>query len=304
MSKTNYKMKSSFYQTLSIYDLILLLGFIGITLFLIMNLFLFNENNRAIIYMTQKKYEEAEGILLKNLNKNFSLLYRMNLAFNYTLSSQYEKSIQEYQVIKRLLNNGNDNHKTTNVLLKQSEDRTQNFQKKSVLVQKNRQKDLLFYTSFNSAFASAQKGEINRALSFYQQALHIKSNSLETKINIELLTKAADEQNQQNKKEDSPINKEPHSSQEKKDPNNSFSDETLKNKTAQSEEKDQFEIPEDQKPNEGTSLTDKEEKEIFNKKQVEAILKSIQDQEREIRRRRMEGERQNPDKIPYNKKDW
>ena len=64
----------------------------------------FNYNNQALLYMVQKKYDQAEQKWLQALNKKSLIpFYRMNLALNYLLNNQVDKAIQEYTVTSNLV---------------------------------------------------------------------------------------------------------------------------------------------------------------------------------------------------------
>ena len=303
-------MKSPTYKIFTIYDSCLLVCFFGFISFLCISFFSFNENNKAIWYMSQRKYEKAEEVLLKNLNKNtFSLLYRLNLAFNHTLSTQYEKSIQEYQVIKRLIQNSDVNEYKLHL------NESTNQSKNETTSQTPQVKELLFYPSFNSAVAATQKGEKNRALSFYQQALSIHPDSVETKINIELLTRNTNNKSQQNQQSTQEHKNKENNSTKQKQQNSSQSTNQQKDQQkntpntdgsqSNTEKEEKNQMSEDQKKtSQGITQKNSENTQIFNEQQIETILRSIQDQEKDIRKRRMEGQKQNSRQNPNDTKDW
>lgn len=253
-----------------------------------------SHNNQALFYMVQKKYEEAEKKWKKALSENaFSPFYRMNLALNYILWDQPEKAIQEYEVTKNLLEKVNNSSK----------------------------EEVLFYNFFNSAVAVTQKRDRKRALDFYQRALVPKPNSVEVKTNIELLVQAHKSSSQDEKKE----NSKSHLSDEqrKKEGDNKGEknqnlqeDDKKKIGLAQKEDEQKQESKEENKEKNSTSDEENQDKSQFdsqagpehtrydkqnlNKKQTEAILKAILEQEKKIRERRQRERKKNP----VVEKDW
>ena len=129
-----------------------------------------NSNNRGVLFMLKKDYEKAGDELIKCLDsEEDKFLCRMNRAFNHFLLKQYEQSIQEYGIVESTAAN----------------------------------KNLLFFSAFNSALSAGSKGDRDLALKFYQKALLYRPESLEVKTNIELLLKEqkADQNNKRNEKE-------------------------------------------------------------------------------------------------------
>ena len=153
----------------SFYDGVFLSTLLALFAFLIAYPFL-NDNNQAIIYMIQKKYQKAEKKWLKALSHNpFSPLYRLNLSLNYQLSEHTGKALQEQGVIQNFFSARAKGEKNS--------------------AGKQPISDILFFSFFNSAVAETQNNHIEQALNFYQRALSFKPLSLEVKTNIELLTK-------------------------------------------------------------------------------------------------------------------
>ena len=289
--------------------------FVGLIGLLIAFPFL-NDNNRAILDFIQKKHEQASQKWHSALSQNpFSPLYRLNLALNYQIGEQIEKALQEYTVLQNLLHS-----KNKKPVLFKKEDQTP----------LNALKNLLFYNFFNSAVAESQRGHILKALDFYQQALEFHPDSLTVKTNIEILT-----QTQKNKKNGSDSkNQNQDQSQSKKPENNKQDQNEDQTQTEKPDkEQNQGEKPEDNKqnqkedqnkeqgqdealennkqdqnedPNQGekpegyeaNNDTNKDRK--LNPSQIEAILKSISEQEKNLKNRRQKA-RKKPSHI---EKDW
>lgn len=308
----------------------------------------FDPNNRAILYMALKQYEKAEKKWVQVLSKDsFSSFYRMNLALNYILFNQPDKAIREYELTRNLLKleatDGkfkiqkqstlkNDLHTNESAKIKSEmvrEDAIQDYKNK-----------ILFYSFFNSAVVSSQKGEVESALGFYQQALELYPNSLEVKTNIELLsmknpTSGDKEKNkkEQDKKKDKG-DKKGSSENEQKDQNKGESskkdeeqnkesdgknDKKEQQDNQEKEDSNQEEKQEEQQNAQGNNkgdATDKgdqdssenqqgkqrnDEKQDVNARQKEAILKAILEQEKRIRKRRNQKENR---KSPPIEKDW
>ena len=193
--------------------------FLCVAIIIISSLFFipfFDHNNRAILYMSIKQYEKAEKKWLQILSKDsFSSFYRMNLALNYILFNKPDKAIQEYEITRNLLKAGTvsgsfKTYKQSGVRsdISTSEDEIVEPEVVQKDTERNYKDKILFYSFFNSAAASTQEGEVESALSFYQQALGPYPNSLEIKTNIELLAmnsqasakKGKDKKDKSNKK--------------------------------------------------------------------------------------------------------
>ena len=134
--------------------------------------------------------------------------------------------------------------------------------------------DFSFFSFFNSALS--QKG-LQEALDFYQKALTFRPDSVEVKTNIELLMQA-----QSSKGQDKDETKGPEKNKKKQ------------TKDQQEKEKNQQASGGDKKQ----SAPEKEQK--INKKQAEAVLKAILDQEKRIRERRQATSK----RSPVVEKDW
>ena len=152
-----------------------------------------NQNNKAIFYMKQKKYEKAETTWQNQLKKEpFSYTYRMNLALNYLLNNQGEKALHEYKMARDFLNpTGLENSLTQPAFTTYKEDsKLENSNKSSINPTTPPALDSKFYSFFNSAIATnTLQKPLNQVLNFYQQALKFRPRSLEVKTNIELLIK-------------------------------------------------------------------------------------------------------------------
>ncbi len=151
------KFAFSIWDWWAFFSLLILIAFFIIFPFL-------NDNNQAIFYLGQKNYQKAQSLFLKGLEKDsFPPIYRMNLAFSYLLSKEYERSIQEYQLIVRFSKEGREFQNSLGA------------------------KQTAFYSFFNSAVSASVNQKTEQALSFYQEALQFQPLSPEVKTNIELL---------------------------------------------------------------------------------------------------------------------
>jgi Ca-activated chloride channel family protein len=83
----------------------------------------------------------------------FSTAVKMNLGLTFELNEEYEKAAKEYQSV----------------------------------AQATKDPKMKFYAEFNLGRVYGELGEIEQALSHYQNSLEIKPESVETKTNIELL---------------------------------------------------------------------------------------------------------------------
>ena len=229
-----------------------------------------NTNNRALYYMKFQNYTKAQKLLWQAVeNKPFDSLYRMNLAFSYFLSSQYENAIKEYHSAKELLVN----------LVKNEDGSLKNPKSKLVKTQ-------LYYIKFNSAVAATMQHKINRALAFYQEALRALANSKEVKTNIELLTKQLEESRQPDQK--NPAQK----LKSGKNKNKSHLEPKGKTSSEKSSSKN---------ANQAGDLSPLPSQNSLSKGQIESILKSIQDQEKNIKLQR---DKQQQSPLHSNRKDW
>ena len=231
-----------------------------------------NKNNRGVLYMLRKNHEKANEVFIKCLN-NKPPFCRMNRALNHFFLKKNTESIKEYDIVKKYTKN----------------------------------KLFLFYTSFNSAISATVNQDEKSALKFYQSALFYQPNSIEVKTNIELLF--SDEQNQQKSQEQQ-------DKKNQKKQNQSKDDKAQKDKK-DTDEKKQQENKEQHKDKENLNESNAEEKrkmkeqeqaveqekqgaQQFNKKQIQAILKSILEQEKEIRKK----QQQKQTRSPILEKDW
>ena len=229
-----------------------------------------NDNNRAVLYMAQKKYDKAEQKWREVLGKKpLFPLYRMNLALNYMLWEQPEKAIREQGVMKNLVEKINYPN----------------------------EEDILFYIFFNSAIAATQKGDRKEALGFYQQALVSRAESLEVKTNIELLMKESKSSSGKDEKQGNPQGDE-----QKEQEGEGKGGENQKDKEDQEEGGQSKEESEQNQEEGGQSKEESEEsdKRNLNETQTEAILKAILEQEKKIRKRRQKGQQ----RKPIIEKDW
>ncbi len=229
----------------------------------------FNFNNWGVFYIHQKQYKKAQGYFLKNLNNNvFSPLPRMNLAFSYGAGGEFKKSLQEYG--------------TTRLFMEESKNPS------SLPAD-----DILFYTFFNSAVGAAQQKRPREALNFYQQALRFKPQSLKVKTNMELLLKTPPPQDKNSK------NQESKNSNSQKKPSDS-SDQKSSSTEKQPQPKPSPESKQNQSVRENAPLKGEENKSL-TPGQVEAILKAIEEQEKQIRKKRV---KKPPSLKPSQGKDW
>ena len=278
------------------------IDWIIICVVVILSVFLFvfpfwNYNNQALFYMVQKKYEEAEKKWRQALSKNtFFPFYRMNLALNYILWDQPEKAIQEYEVTRNLFGKINSSNK----------------------------EEILFYDFFNSAVAATQRRDKKQALDFYQKALVPKPNSIEVKTNIELLIQESKSSSQDEKKEDSKNSqndeqrkkegdgkgeeeknqqegdKEPLDLAQEESKQKQGDEEENKEETSSYDEDNQDKNKDTQSDFQKEQGSKESDKKNLNKKQTEAILKAILEQEKNIRERRQQEKKKNP----IVEKDW
>ena len=314
----------SIYECCFIFTIIIIIGILFATPFL-------NYNNQALLYFLKKEYGVAEEKWLKALSQNsFSPFYRMNLALNHILLKQSEKAIQEYQVTRNLIKN----RRTSEVFkIQSSKNKNISSVSKEKMEEYNQTDDILFYSLFNSAVSAHQKGEINRVLSFYQEALHLRPSSLEVKTNIELLIQnsSSSGQSQKDKKDESSSRRdgkdqknnqqrteEQKKESEKQDETEGGSGNKEEKKQADEKNKKQSGDKQNKTADQGVEDQNKESKDRdfsenqdrkghrsnkdqnLNPQQTESILKAILDQERKIRERRHQ-ERKKP--VPI-EKDW
>ena len=306
--KKSIKLQNSIFY---FWDYMILLCFFVAVIGLGAMLFL-DKNHRAIYYMKIKNYGKSQELLLKALdNQPFSSLYRMNLALNYLLMGQYENSIQEYQSVadldlmdKQSCDKGAAESQRLRVagdtfgkLDLQSRDKKvaesrrprvardackHDLQSRDKGAAESRRSHAPLGGDFNSAVAASGKGEVDRALSFYQKALSYRPRSIEAKTNIELLTRKT--QSKKNQKQDQKQDQDSNQKQNQNQKRSASDSDHLKNKNSQMDRRDL--------PGSDRSKTEKKptgpdsNQRLLNKAQVEAVLKSIQEQEKNIKQRR------------------
>ena len=155
-------------------------------------------------------------------------------------------------------------------LLEQHENSIKEYQTAPRLLPKNKMMGQGFYVHFNSAVSAAGLKDIPRALAFYQKALAVRPRSKEVKTNIELLTRL-----QKNQKQGQNQN------QQKKN---------QQNQNKQNQNQQSSPPPPQQKPGRPKNSQQKDTAgRKWNPQQVEAILKSIQEQEKKIKANRDKG---------------
>ncbi len=253
--------------------LILILFIVGFSGFIILPFQ--SENNQGILYMLKKDYEAANEVFIKCLNNKLPVC-RMNIALNHFFLKRYAESIKEYMIAKEYSAN----------------------------------KQFLFYTSFNSAVSATAHQNRKSALKFYQVSLFYQPHSIEAKTNIELLFREEQNQKQPQEQTDKQDQKKQDSSEDNKEKKNKQDT----NKGDSQESKEQQEDPEKRDSKESEEEKNKQdvkaqEKPLeqheqsaqkFNEKQIQAILKSILDQEKKIRKKQQESQM----RSPVLEKDW
>ena len=275
---------------------------------------LFNYNNQAILYMVQKKYDQAEQKWLQALNKKSLIpFYRMNLALNYLLNNQVDKAIQEYTVTSNLVKQIKKQkrfkeqpdsrlHGEDGSSREGGNPEKQQTSARHLLDQYK--KKVLFYSFFNSAIAATVKGEIKNILSFYQKALMVQPESLEVKTNIELLmntnassknkkdsSQEADKKQKEDGEEEGENKKEEGESEKAGEPQNGESQNQDKEKDKNNKKDGDDDAKDEKKEKKGGGGDSEEQKgsskkSSIDKKQQEAILKAILEGEKKIRERR------------------
>ncbi len=270
------------YFSVSLFILLLLLGG-GLIAY-----FLLDFNRRSVYYMRFKNYQKAQELLLQALSRNaFSYMHRMNLGLNYFLQKEYEHSIKEYQTSVQMVAKGLQTKNNSQQNKSQKKNNRPGLAKKKpqLLVTADMSEAMhkaLFAGYFNSAVTATFKGEIDRALAFYQQALVYHPHSKEVKTNIELLTQKSSSQSKKSDKDKS------QKEQNKKGGNKSAMGDGQK----QNPQKGEQNLSDDLK-----------NRENWGSGQVEAVLKSIQEQEKRIKQKRDKARRQAPTRTDSGK-DW
>ena len=180
-----------------------------------------NQNNKAIFYMKQKKYQKADNLWQNQLKKEpFSYIPRMNLALNHLLNNQAEKALHEYKMARDFLK---PKRKKISVTQDKVTDYKENLNKSSI----KPKSESKFYSFFNSAVAqNTLQKPLNQVLHFYQQALKFRPNSKEVKTNIELLVK-----------DQSPNKNQSKNSDDKKDSNSGNASSEMQNNSKNQEQK-------------------------------------------------------------------
>ena len=230
------------------------------------------KNKRESKALFEPEGEGVQNTLVQALNHQpFDLKARMNLAFHYGATGQWLKSLKEYQVARRLFLSPGDAGEKTSL--------------KGDFTPPQEGGDMLFYLAFNSAVAASALGHREEALKFYQQALAFKPRSREVKTNIELLMKNRDSQQQDSQQSSSdsegsrsedqkPADSASEDSQQQPSPDSDSSEDPSKEKQSAPSGEDSS-----KKPDFSPSL---------NARQVEAVLKAIEEQENKIRKKRQQ----------------
>ena len=225
------------------------------------------------------------ALLIQAVNqKPFDLRVRMNLAFHYGAGGQWLKSLKEYQLARGLCtpSRGGESLNRGGKLPKP--------QTSSSCPKEDPPLDRIFYLAFNSAVAASALGQRGEALKFYQQALAFRPTSLEVKTNIELLMKQKDSQQK------NPRDSKNSSDQKQNQPGSGSKDLRDSQKKKQTPGSDRPEDPSKgpQKPppskknHEPGSKGQKPASPSLSAEQVEAVLKAIEDQEKQIRKKRQQ----------------
>ena len=253
--------------------LILVLFIVGVSGFIILPFQ--SKNNQGILYMFKKDHEAANEVFIKCLNNKLPVC-RMNIALNHFFLKRYIESIKEYTIVKQHTENN----------------------------------DFLFYTSFNSAVSATANQDRNLALKFYQDSLFYRPHSIEVKTNIELLFRQEQNQKQPQEQTDQQDQKKQDSSEDNKEKKNK--QDTNKGDSQESKEQqedleksdlregEEEKNKQDMKAQERSLEQEKQSAQKFSKKQIQAILKSILDQEKQIRKKQQESQM----RSPVLEKDW
>ena len=264
------------YFKFSFWDYFLFIFFaLGVIGFIVLPLQ--SENNKGIFYMLKKDHKTANEFFIKCLN-NKQPVCRMNKALNHFFLKHHTESIKEYVIAKKY----------------------------------STDKQFLFYTSFNAAVSAAAHQDRDLALKFYQDSLFYRPDSVETKTNIELLfkgeqnqkqsSKQKDQQDQDQKKQDQKKQNSSESDKKKKESQNTHKENQEKSEQQQ-EGKEQQKLEQQQEVREqqqGDGEQQKQEAHKINEKQMQAILKSILEQEKQILKKQQESKK----RSPVLEKDW
>lgn len=117
-------------------------------------------NNEGVSALTQEKATEAYNNFAQSLAEiPFSAEAHFNLGSSYFANKEYDKAIQEFDQAARL-------------------------------AEESGNKEVEFIARFNAGVSASEAKKIDEALDFYQKALDVQPDSLETKTNIELLTRS------------------------------------------------------------------------------------------------------------------
>lgn len=274
-------------KSVSFYEILFGLCLLGGAGFFVKGIF---ENHRERQAFSEQQGGGDGSTLIQTLNQTpFDLRARMNLAFHYGVRGEWLKSLKEYQVAWRVFSRARE------TFVKGDSENS---------LPSRRQRDMLFYLTFNSAVAASALSDTQGALKFYQQALVFRPRSREVKTNIELLMKNKDSQQKSPSDSESPLNRKQNpretgsdskdSRQKKPSADSNKLEESSKEKpTPDSPLKDQKVGSKGQKPDSSPSL---------NAGQVEAVLKAIEEQEKQIRKKRQQETGSYRESGP--KKDW
>ncbi len=213
------------------------------------------ENNKAVDLLNKKKNHQAHKRLMDALvNQPLSPFLHYNLGHAFYQNKNFEQAIKQFESASRMTSD----------------------------------KEIQFKSLFNAAESANQKGDIDRALEYYQLALKLKPEALEVKTNIELLMSRSkknkqskqDKKNQQQRQDEQPqeSEKDKRSQQEQGSP---------REQRKKTENKNQFKSKE---------LTSKD---------VEKILEELKRQEEKVRGQFMQREqKQRKAGKEFIEKDW
>ena len=249
--------------------LVLTLFIVGISGFIVLPFQ--SKNNQGILYMLKKDHEAANEVFIKCLTDKLPVC-RMNIALNHFFLKRYIESIKEYTIVKQHTENN----------------------------------DFLFYTSFNSAVSATANQDRESALKFYQDSLFYRPHSIEVKTNIELLFRQEQNQkeSQEQKDKKDQEQKEPsegNKKEEEKQGSNQESKSQQEDQEKRDSKKDEKERDtQDIEAQEKTIEQQKKDSQKFNEKQIQVILKSILEQEKQIRKKQQESQM----RSPVLEKDW
>jgi Ca-activated chloride channel family protein len=200
-------------------------------------------NNAAVSQFENKNYYPAYQGFLRGLAKEpFTPLIHLNLGRAYQQNEEYDKALQEYDVIQRLP--GVD-------------------------------RDTQFKAYFNSGTVAASQNKIPEALDYYQKALAIDPQSVETKTNIELLWQGGGGKGKSQGKPD----------KDKDNKDNKDSKDNKDNKDNKDKDKDKDKKPDQERDSgeEPPKQPQKFESQNLSPEDVRKILDEIKNQEQQIR---------------------